>query len=117
MSPERGLTPVYNKWREANPLGSASAGMPVALNSLIAGERAVHIADLRTLEAYHAGNPNTRALADLAGPRTHLAVALRRGHTVCGKFTMFRREVRPFPHKQIALLENFASSRRRTRGC
>ena len=25
----RGLTPVYNKWREANPLGSASAGMPV----------------------------------------------------------------------------------------
>jgi PAS domain S-box-containing protein len=106
---ERGLTPAYNKWREANPLGSASAGIPVALQSLIAGERVVHIHDLRNLEAYHEGNPNARALADLAGARTHLSVALRRGHTICGMFTIFRQEVRPFIDKQIALLENFAA--------
>src|SRR5262249_43696862 len=79
------------------------------LQRLIAGERGVHIADLKTEETYHAGNPNTRALVDLAGARTHLAVALRRGHTVCGMFTIFRLEVRPFTDKQFALLENFAA--------
>jgi hypothetical protein len=87
---ERGLTPAYNKWREANPFGSSPAGIPVTFQRLIAGERGVHIADLKTEETYHAGNPNTRALVDLAGARTHLAVALRRGHTVCGMFTIFR---------------------------
>jgi GAF domain-containing protein len=106
---ERGLAPAYNKWREANPLGSSSAGNPVALQRLIGGERAVHIGDLRTSEMYHASNPNTCALVDLAGARTHLAVALRRGHTVCGMFTIFRQEVRLFTDKQIALLQNFAA--------
>jgi len=106
---ERGLSPAYNKWREANPLGSSSAGIPLALQRLVAGKGAVHTADFRTSEMYHAGDPNTRALVDLAGARTHLAVALRRGQTVCGMFTIFRQEVRPFSDKQIALLQNFAA--------
>jgi len=104
---ERGLTPAYNKWREANPLGSSSVSIPAALQRLIAGERVVHIVDVRTSELYHAGN--TRALVDLAGARTHLAVALPRGHTICGMFTIFRQEVQPFSDKQIALLQSFAA--------
>jgi len=106
---ERGLTPAYNEWRETNPVGSSSAGIPLSLQRLIAGERVVHIADLRTGEAYQIENRNARALVDLAGARTQLCVALPRGHTVCGMFTIFRQEVRPFSEKQIALLENFAA--------
>jgi GAF domain-containing protein/CheY-like chemotaxis protein len=106
---ERGLSAAYNQWREANPVGSSSAGIPVALQRLIAGEHVVHMADLRTEETYQAGNLNARALVDLAGARTHVTVALRRGHTVCGMFTIFRQEVRPFSDKQIALLQNFAA--------
>jgi GAF domain-containing protein len=106
---EPGLTPAYNQWREANPLASPSTGIPVSLRRLIAGERVVHIADLKTTETYQVGNSNARALIDLAGARTNLTVALRRGHTVCGMFTIFRQEVRPFTDKQIALLQNFAA--------
>jgi GAF domain-containing protein len=106
---QRGLTPAYNEWREANPVGSSSAGIPLALKHLIAGENVVHRADLQTGEGYHAGDHNTRALVDLAGARTLLAVAMRRGNTVCGMFTIFRQEVRPFTEKQIVLLQNFAA--------
>jgi len=69
----------------------------------------VHTADLKTGERYQTGDPSTCALVDLAGARTLLAVALRRGHTVCGMFTIFRQEVRPFTDREIALLQNFAA--------
>jgi adenylate cyclase len=103
---QRGLTPAFNEWRDANPL--SSFGIPPSLQRLIAGDRVVYRVDMRTLEAYPS-DPNIRALVDLAGARTSISVPLRRGHTVCGMFVIFRQEVRPFTEKQIALLENFAT--------
>jgi GAF domain-containing protein len=106
---ERGLAPAYNEWRKAHPIDSSFNTIPPAFRRLIAGETVVLTADLKTAKAYKTGNPGTCALVDLAGARTLLTVALRRGPTVCGMFTIFRQEVRPFSNKQIALLQNFAA--------
>jgi two-component system NtrC family sensor kinase len=71
---------------------------------LLAGERLVHIADVRDLDA-----PVTRAAAEIEGARTVLYIPLRKDDALLGYITAIRQEVRPFTDKQIALLENFAA--------
>jgi GAF domain-containing protein len=46
---------------------------------------------------------------ELGGIRTALAVPMLKENELIGSFTVYRREVRPFTDKQIALIENFAS--------
>src|SRR6516162_2446840 len=76
---------------------------------LLRGEQAVQIADLTATEGYGLGDPLARELVERARNRTLLAVALRREDTFLGMFAVYRREVRPFSDKQIALLQNFAA--------
>src|SRR5262249_6053911 len=66
-------------------------------------------ADMRTEEAYHSGQPLTLTAVDFAGVRALLMAPLVRDETVLGVFAIFRREVRAFTDKQIALLQNFAA--------
>src|SRR5208283_1626280 len=69
----------------------------------------IHIADLGAEAVYQSGDPLVVAAVDLGGIHSFLSVSLRKGDALLGVFSLYRREVRPFSEKQIALVQNFAA--------
>ena len=51
----------------------------------------------------------TVASVELGGVRTYLAVPLRQGGELAGVLILYRKEVRPFNDRQIALVQGFAA--------
>jgi hypothetical protein len=102
----RGLTGAAAAERIRRPLVPDPGG---ALARVFAGERVVHIPDLVDTDAYRSGVASRRRLVEETGARTALWVALCKDNAVRGAFVIYRKEVRPFTDKQIALLQNFAS--------
>jgi adenylate cyclase len=74
----------------------------------VQGGGTVHRIDAREDEAYR-DDPQFRQMVDGLGIRTSLAVPLRKGDALLGVVRAYRREVRPFTNKQIALVESFAA--------
>jgi GAF domain-containing protein len=102
----------------------ASHGMPVAetqgwpegivpdpgsaLERVANGERVVHILDLVDTDAYRQGVASRLSLVATTGALSALWVGLRKDDALLGVFVIYRREVRAFSDKQIALVRNFA---------
>jgi GAF domain-containing protein len=101
----RGVPAAYAAFRERNP---TPANAPIS-SRLRKREPFIHTVDLKAERFYEEGDPQRRAIVDLGGARTLLAVSLMRDQAVLGAIQVYRTEVRPFADKQIALLQNFAA--------
>jgi PAS domain S-box-containing protein len=101
----RGVPAAYAAFRECNP---TPANTPISAR-VRKGEPFIHTVDLKAERFYGEGDPQRRAIVDLGGARTLLAVPLMRDQAVFGAIQVYRTEVRPFTDKQIALLQNFAA--------
>jgi two-component system, NtrC family, sensor kinase len=101
----QGVPPAFAEFRKNNPPDYGHGTGPARI---LAGERVVHIADLKSGDAYRTGDPNRRAVVDLGGARTVLLVPLLKNEAVLGYITVYRKEVRLYSDKQIDVLQNFA---------
>ena len=100
--------------RGANPEFDAYLRQPIhaspqtGLGRVAASKAPVHIPDLVNEAAYRAGDPLRLRSVELGGVRTWLGVPmLREGHLI-GAIAIYRKEVRPFDDRQVALLRTFA---------
>ena len=80
------------------------------VSQMITTKKVVHIADLATERDYiERSNEGMIAAVELGEVRTLVAVPMLKDDELIGTIHLFRREVRPFTDKQIALVTNFAA--------
>ena len=72
-------------------------------------KQVVHVADLMTDDAYVERDPAAVTAVELGGVRTLLVVPMLKNQAPIGTINIYRQEVRPFSHKQIELVQNFAA--------
>ncbi len=101
-----GLPPAYAEFLKHNPRQPGQQGIAARIRG---GEPFVHVVDLTEDDLYRNGDPQRRAMVDLGGARSTLAVPLRKDRDLLGGIQIYRQEVRPFSDKQIALMQNFAA--------
>jgi class 3 adenylate cyclase len=89
-------------------LGPFRPAANTGLERIRGGEHLVHIPDVMEVDVFRTVS-EPRQAAEIAGVRSALSVALRRDEVLLGALGVYRREVRPFSDKQIALLQNFAA--------
>jgi PAS domain S-box-containing protein len=85
-----------------------NAGPHTGLGRILTERKPVHIPDLFDDVATRERDPMRMRTIEALGARTFLAVPLLKDQTVVGALVIYRREVRPFSDKQIALIKTFA---------
>ena len=92
-------------------LGGSEPVMPPpgsVADRLLRGEDIIYTADI-TQDPSFVRSPRVQILGRVGGFRGYIAVPLRKDNRLLGFIAIYRREVRPFTDKQIALLQNFAA--------
>jgi GAF domain-containing protein len=84
-------------------------GPEIALARVAKTRQTVQIADLRTGQGYLDREPLAVAAVELAGIRTLMAVPMLKENELVGVISIYRREVRQFTDKQVALVTSFAA--------
>jgi GAF domain-containing protein len=102
----RDLPSEFIDYLEREPPG---AGPNTFFGLAISTRSFVTSADISAEEPYRHRVALPVAAVELGGIRAVLMVPLVKDNTVPGVFSIFRKEVRPFTEKQIALLQNFAA--------
>jgi two-component system NtrC family sensor kinase len=83
--------------------GSRGAFLRVAQS-----EGYIHFNDISVSDLYRRGDPAVRTVVDVGGARTLLNVPLAKADEVLGLLMLYRREVRPFSAREIAVVRGFA---------
>jgi GAF domain-containing protein len=99
------VPPAFAALREGKPIHIHHPQS--GLSNVLKSHQVVHIHDVTKGAAYLGGDPNVVQLADIGGARTVVLVPMLKEDEFIGTFTIYRKEVRPFTDKQIALVENF----------
>jgi len=102
----RDVPPAFAAAQGAGPFDPAPGGM---LESVIKTRRTVHLPDLSATQSYLDRHPIMVQAVELGRIRTVVGVPILRDAELIGLIGIFRQEVRPFSHKQVSLLTNFAA--------
>jgi len=95
-----------DKWR-VGTLFQPSPSVPTA--RVFATRKPVQVVDLKEDRSYLDRDPLVVSGVEDAGLRSLISVPMLKDGAVVGTLNVYRREVRPFTDKQIALLHNFAA--------
>jgi GAF domain-containing protein len=79
------------------------------LSRLAETKRLLHIADYTEYVASHPADSDAAAFAKLTGARTTLEVPMLKDGDIVGAIVIYRKEVRRFDHREIALIKDFAA--------
>ncbi len=98
--------PAFAELRKREPVVRASGTLARTVTERL---EFLHIADCTEDASYKRGDADFVKFVDLCEVRTLLGVPLRKDEELMGVIGIYRKEVRPFTEKQIALLRSFAA--------
>jgi GAF domain-containing protein len=98
--------PAFVELRKREPMVRASGALARIATECL---EFLHVADSTEDASYKRGDADFVQFVDLCEVRTFLAAPLRKGEELIGVIGIYRKEVRPFTEKQIALLRGFAA--------
>jgi GAF domain-containing protein len=99
------VPPAFAEARGKEPFTPAP---DTAIGRAVTTKQTVQVADLAATQSYADRNPVVVVGVEVAGVRTAFSVPMLKDNDLVGVISIYRKEVRPFSDKQIALVENFA---------